>query len=86
MDQRKFKLILGVALIVIGVAILIFGHFTYKTQAAVLQIGTLKATAETSRTVTIPPIIGWVAIGCGAVALVLGVRDPRLKVMSSQES
>jgi hypothetical protein len=77
MGKQKFLIILGVALIVIGVAMLVYGHFTYKTQETVFQFGTLKATAETSRTVPLPPIIGWVAIGCGAVALIFGAVRPK---------
>jgi hypothetical protein len=77
MNKQKFIIILGVVLIIIGAAILVYGHFTYKTQETVLQIGTLKATAETSRTVPLPPIIGWVAIGCGAVALIFGAVRPK---------
>jgi uncharacterized membrane protein len=77
MGNTKFKIILGVALIVIGAAILSYGHFTYKSQEKILDIGPLQATAERTRNVNLPPIIGWVLIGSGAVVLLFGAMRPK---------
>ena len=66
--------IVGIALILIGAIILGYNHFNYTTEEKVLEIGPLKATAERTHTVTIPPIIGWVMIGGGALVLALGFK------------
>jgi hypothetical protein len=65
----KNILILGVALIVIGAAVLGYDHYTYTTTENILQIGPITATAERTHTVSLPPIIGWLLIGGGAFAL-----------------
>jgi hypothetical protein len=68
----KTILIPGVALIVIGAAVLGYDHYSYTTKENILQIGPLTATAERTHTVSLPPIIGWLLIG-GACALIFGV-------------
>ena len=54
-------LILGVALIVMGAAVLGYDHYSYTTTENILQIGPITATAERTHTVSLPPIIGWAA-------------------------
>ena len=66
----KAILILGVALIVMGGAILGYDHYSYTTTEKVLQIGPITASAERTHTVSLPPIIGWLLIGGGACVLV----------------
>ena len=66
----KATLILGIALIVIGAAILGYDHYSYTTTEQVLQIGPLTATAERTHTVSFPPILGWLLIAGGACALI----------------
>ena len=66
----KATLILGVALIVMGGAILGYDHYSYTTTEKVLQIGPITASAERTHTVSLPPIIGWLLIGGGACVLV----------------
>jgi hypothetical protein len=71
----KNTLILGIALILVGAAILAYRQFSYQTKETVLEIGPLKATAERTKTVPLPPILGWALIGGGAVVLVYSVRS-----------
>ncbi|MEQ1862754.1 MAG: hypothetical protein ABMA13_22770 [Chthoniobacteraceae bacterium] len=71
----KPTLILGIALILIGAAILGYRQFSYKSRETVLELGPLKATAETTKTVPVPPIIGWALIGGGACVLVFSARS-----------
>ena len=70
----KNTLIIGIVLILLGAAVLAYRQFSYKTEETVLDIGPLKATAERTKTVPIPPIIGWALIGSGALVLVVGAR------------
>jgi hypothetical protein len=71
----KNKMILGIALIIIGAGILAYRQFSYRTQETVLEVGPIKATAERTGTVPLPPIIGWVLIVAGASVLVLPARS-----------
>jgi hypothetical protein len=64
--------ILGVVLILIGAAVLGYDHYSYTTTEKILEIGPITATAEKTHTVSLPPILGWLLIGGGACALVLG--------------
>jgi hypothetical protein len=68
----KATLILGIALIVMGAAVLGYDHYSYTTTEQVLQIGPLTANAERTHTVSLPPILGWLLIGGGACALIFG--------------
>jgi hypothetical protein len=70
-------LILGIVLILIGAAILAYGQFSYRPRETVLKIGPINATAETTKTVPIPPILGWALIGGGAVVLVFSARSKK---------
>ena len=71
----KNQSILGIILILVGAAILAYGHFSYQSRETVLEVGPIKATAEKTHNVPIPPILGWVLIGGGAVALVFSGRS-----------
>jgi hypothetical protein len=68
----KTILILGVALIVIGAAVLGYDHYSYTSKENILKIGPLTATVERMHTVSLPPIIGWLLIGSGACVLIFG--------------
>jgi hypothetical protein len=68
----KSIFLIGIALVVIGGAILGYDHYTYTTNETVLQVGPLKATAEETHTVSLPPILGWVLIIGGAGILLFG--------------
>ena len=71
----KNTLISGVILIVLGAAMLAYGHFSYQTRETVLEIGPIKATADKTHTVPIPPILGWALIAGGAGLLVFSARS-----------
>jgi hypothetical protein len=65
----KTTFIIGIALIVMGAAVLGYDHYSYTTTEQVLQIGSITATAEKTHTVALPPILGWLLIAGGAFAL-----------------
>jgi hypothetical protein len=68
----KSTLIVGIALIVMGAAVLGYSHYTYTTKEKVLQIGPLQATAEKEHTISLPPVLGWVLVALGAGVLIFG--------------
>jgi hypothetical protein len=69
----KNLLISGIALIVIGAAVLGYDHYSYTTRETVLQVGPITATADRTHTVSIPPIIGWLLLGGGICVIAFGV-------------
>ena len=71
----KNTLILGIALILAGAVILAYQQFSYRTRETVLEIGPIKATAERTHNVPLPPILGWALIGGGAGVLVFSARS-----------
>jgi hypothetical protein len=73
----KYTLVLGIALIVMGGAVLGYDHYSYTTTEKILQIGSITATAERMHTVSVPPIIGWLLIGGGACVLAFAVLSKK---------
>jgi hypothetical protein len=73
----KSMLILGIALIVLGGAVLGYDHYSYTTTENVLQIGPITATAERTHTVAMPPVIGWLLIAGGACVLAFGALSKK---------
>jgi uncharacterized membrane protein YidH (DUF202 family) len=65
-------MLLGVALIVIGIIALVYQGFTYTTRKKVLDIGPVQATREEHRTIPVPPVIGIIAVIGGVAVLALG--------------
>jgi len=71
----KSKPLSGIVLILIGAAVLAYGHFSYQSRETVLEVGPIKVRAEKTNTVPVPPILGWVLIGVGAAVLVVPSRS-----------
>jgi drug/metabolite transporter (DMT)-like permease len=70
----KLATIVGIVLIVLGVAALVLGGITYTTQETVLEVGPLKAQAEKEETIPLPPLLGAIALIGGIVLVVVGAR------------
>jgi len=66
--------IVGIVLIALGAASLVYKGFHYTSEETVLQVGSVKATAETEKSVSIPAWAGIAAIAVGALVLVFGRR------------
>jgi len=62
-------ILIGIALIVLGGAVLGYEQYSYTTKDQILQIGSITATAEQTHTVSLPPLLGWLLIVGGAAAL-----------------
>lgn len=64
----------GWILIIIGVVILIWGSFGFKTREKVVDLGPIEASKTTSHHVPYAPIIGVIVIIGGVAVLVSGRR------------
>ena len=67
-------MVLGVALIIIGVLALAYQGISYTTREKVLDVGPLKASVEKQKTIPLPPILGVVALAAGVILVVVGNR------------
>ena len=63
---------IGVVLVVLGLAGLAWGGFTYTTQERVLDIGPIHATREKTHDVPFPPLLGALSLIGGIALLTLG--------------
>jgi len=64
----------GIILIVIGIVALAYQGITYTTREKVVDIGPIQMTAEKTKTLPLPPIVGGIALVGGIVLLVVGSR------------
>ena len=73
----KAPLLLGLALVLIGAGILSYGYFSYQTRETVFKVGPIEATADRTKTVALPPILGWGLLGAGACVLIFSLKEKR---------
>ena len=66
--------IIGVLLIIAGIAALILGEVSFTRRETVVQVGDAKLEAQTKDTYPIPPIASIAAIAAGVVLVVVGYR------------
>ena len=66
--------VLGVVLIVFGLAALAYQGITYTSKETIIDIGPLHATADREKTLRLPPVVGIAAVASGVALLVAGVR------------
>ena len=64
----------GIILIVIGIVAFAYQGITYTTREKVVDIGPIQMTAEKTKTLPLPPIVGGIALVGGIVLLVVGSR------------
>ena len=69
------KVLLGIVLLVVAALSFVMGGVSFTSEETVLDIGPIEATAETTDTVPLPPIVGAIALIGGLVLLVGGARQ-----------
>lgn len=67
-------MLVGIVLIILGVAALTYQGITYTTREKVLEIGPLEATKKTEKTIPLPPLLGGVALAAGIVLVITGSK------------
>lgn len=70
----KPALFLGIALVVLGGLALAYQGFNYTRQEKVLDVGPIHATAEEHKHVSIPPLLGGLALVGGIFLVLVGIR------------
>ena len=64
--------ILGIILIVVGIAVFAYQGITYTSREKVIDVGSVEVTAEKTSTFPLPPIVGGIALVGGIVLLLVG--------------
>jgi uncharacterized membrane protein YdcZ (DUF606 family) len=76
--ERKSKMktytLIGIILIVIGIIAFAYQGITYTTREKVVDIGPIQMSADKTKTIPLPPILGAIALVGGIVLVVAGSR------------
>ena len=64
----------GIVLIILGIVAFAYQGITYTTRETVIDIGPIKATADTQKTIPLPPILGGLMFVGGIALVVVGNR------------
>jgi drug/metabolite transporter (DMT)-like permease len=70
----KAATIVGILLIIVGIAGLAFGGFSFTHREKVLDVGPIEAHADKKESLPVPPLLGALAIVGGIVLLASGAR------------
>ena len=70
----KTYTLIGIILIVIGIFAFAYQGFTFTTRDKVVDLGPIHVTAEKTRTLSLPPILGGISLVGGIVLLVVGKK------------
>jgi hypothetical protein len=73
-SKMKTSTLFAIVLIAIGVIAFAYQGITYTTREKVVDLGPVHVTAERTKTLPLPPIIGVIAAVSGIVFLVVGRR------------
>jgi uncharacterized membrane protein HdeD (DUF308 family) len=70
----KSSALIGVILIILGIAALAYQGITYTKKETLVNIGPIHAEADQQHTIPLPPIIGVAAVVGGIALVVAGSR------------
>ena len=76
MSEMKTYTLTGIIIIVIVIGIVAFAYqgITYTTREKVVDLGPIQVSADKTKTIPLPPIVGAIALVGGIVLLVAGNR------------
>ncbi len=72
----RINTIIAIVLIAIGIVSFAYQGITYKTNEKVVDIGPVRVTAQETKTLPLPPIVGAVAL-VGGIVLLISDRQKR---------
>lgn len=71
----RSKIMIATILIALGIAAFVYQGITYTTREKVVDLGPLQVTAEKTKTLPLPPIVGAIALVGGVVVLFMGSKQ-----------
>ena len=72
--RRTPLIVIGVVLVVLGAAALIWKSVSYTQRETLVDVGPVNVTADTKKSVPLSPILGGIALAGGVVLIVVGAR------------
>lgn len=70
----KTYTLVAIILIAIGIVAFAYQGITYTTREKVVDLGPIQMTAEKTKTLPLPPIVGAIALVGGIILLAMGKR------------
>jgi uncharacterized membrane protein len=67
-------MLVGIVLVVLGIAAFAYQGITYTTREKVIDIGPIQASVDTKKTIPLPPLLGGLVLAGGIVLLVVGAK------------
>ena len=67
-------MLVGVALIVLGIVAFAYQGITYTSREKIIDIGPIQATADTQKTIPLSPLLGGLTLVGGIVLVVVGAK------------
>jgi hypothetical protein len=74
----KPTVLLGIALIVLGIVAFAYQGITYTTREKVIDLGPIQASVDTKKTIPLSPLLGGLALAGGIVLVVAGTKKSRM--------
>lgn len=71
-------ILIGIALIVLGIAALVYKGINYTTREKVLDIGPIEATATKNKTIPLSPLFGVISLVGGISLVVVGNKSKKV--------
>lgn len=68
----KPVMFIGFVLIVLGAMAFIYHGITYTSREKIIDIGPIHASADTQKTIPLPPLFGGLALAGGIVMVIMG--------------
>lgn len=67
--------IVGIVLIIFGIVSLGYESISYTKQEKIAEFGNIQVTADTQKTVYVPPIVGGLSLVAGIILVIVGRRN-----------
>jgi hypothetical protein len=62
----------GLVLVVLGALALLYHGITYTSRQRIIEVGPIHASADTRKTIPLPPLLGGLMLGSGIVLVIAG--------------
>lgn len=74
--KRTHLIAIGIILSVLGTAALVWQKVGYTQRETLVDVGSINLTADTRKSLSLPPILGGIALAGGVGLIVIGARKP----------
>jgi hypothetical protein len=66
----------GLVLIVLGALALIYQGITFTGSKKIIDFDSIQVSAESERTILVPPLLGGLVLACGIALVIVGRKKP----------